>query len=41
MSIGRFLQPSEIAEAIAFLLSDRASAVTGVTLRADGGFGIA
>ena len=41
MPIGRFLEPSEIAEVIAFLLSDRASALTGVTLRADGGFAIA
>lgn len=40
MPIGRFLQPSEIAEAIAFLLSDRASAMTGATLRADGGFAV-
>jgi L-xylulose reductase len=35
---GRFLEPEEIAEAIAYLLSDRASAITGTSLRADGGF---
>ena len=40
MPIGRFLQPSEVAEAVVFLLSDRASAMTGATLRADGGFAI-
>ena len=40
LPIGRFLEPSEIAEIIAFLISDRASAVTGATLRADGGFSV-
>jgi NAD(P)-dependent dehydrogenase (short-subunit alcohol dehydrogenase family) len=39
--IGRFLEPSEVAEAIVFLLSDRAAAVTGTAFRADGGFAIA
>lgn len=40
MAIGRFLEPDEIAETIAFLLSDRAAAVTGVSMRADGGFAV-
>jgi NAD(P)-dependent dehydrogenase (short-subunit alcohol dehydrogenase family) len=33
----RAAQPSEIAEAALWLLSDRASFVTGVVLRVDGG----
>jgi len=41
MAIGRFLEPSEVAETILFLLSERASAVTGASFRVDGGFGIA
>ena len=40
MPIGRFLEPDEIAETIAYLLSDRARAITGVSLRADGGFSV-
>jgi glucose 1-dehydrogenase len=35
--VGRPGEPSEIAEAIAWLLSDAASYVTGTTLRVAGG----
>lgn len=35
---GRTAQPSEIAEAIAFLASDKASFITGQTLLVDGGY---
>jgi len=35
--IGRFGQPGEVAEAVLFLASDRASFITGTTLRIDGG----
>lgn len=35
--IGRAIEPREIAEPVAFLLSDAASAITGVTLPVDGG----
>ena len=38
MALGRATEPSEVAEAIEFLLSDRASAVTGVNLPVDGGW---
>lgn len=36
--MGRLLQPSEVAEAIHFLLSDAASAITGATIPCDGGY---
>ena len=37
--LGRFGQPSEIASAAAFLLSQDASFITGHALVVDGGFG--
>ena len=33
----RLIEPSEVANAILFLASDQASAITGVVLRVDGG----
>jgi len=36
--MGRFATPEEIAEAVAFLASDRASFITGTTLAVDGGW---
>lgn len=38
--IGRFIEPSEVGEAIAFLLSERAAGVNGVCMLVDGGFSI-
>lgn len=35
--LGRVAQPAEVAEAIAFLASDRASFITGIALPVDGG----
>ncbi|MPZ96994.1 MAG: SDR family oxidoreductase, partial [Propionibacteriales bacterium] len=34
----RLAQPTEIAEAVSFLVSDRAGYITGQTLYVDGGF---
>lgn len=36
--IGRLLRPEEIANAVAFLLSDQSSGITATTLAVDGGF---
>jgi len=36
--MGRFAKPSEIAEAVAFLASERASYITGQTLQVNGGW---
>lgn len=36
--LGRAGQPEEVAKAIAFLLSDEASYISGVVLRCDGGY---
>ncbi|MFM5923490.1 MAG: SDR family NAD(P)-dependent oxidoreductase [Novosphingobium sp.] len=38
--MGRYAQPPEIAEVIAFLLSDEASLITGQTVSVDGGMSI-
>jgi 3-oxoacyl-[acyl-carrier protein] reductase len=35
--MGRFGNPTEVAEATAFLLSDHASYITGETLKVNGG----
>ena len=37
MPLGRFGQPAEIAEGVAFLLSERATFITGHTLVVSGG----
>ena len=38
--IGRFARPEEIAEQIAFLLSDKAAFTTGACLVSDGGYSL-
>jgi NAD(P)-dependent dehydrogenase (short-subunit alcohol dehydrogenase family) len=39
--VGRIAKPKEIAEAILFLASDKASFITGQTIIVDGGYTIA
>ncbi|MFT3719581.1 SDR family NAD(P)-dependent oxidoreductase [Pseudorhodoferax sp.] len=41
MALGRRIQPSEVAEGVEFLLSDRASAITGTDLLIDAGWAVA
>ncbi len=36
--LGRLAEPAEMASVVAFLLSDRASGITGVNVRVDGGW---
>jgi len=36
--LGRFAEPGEIADSVAYLLSDQASYITGVTLNVSGGY---
>lgn len=36
--LGRFIEPEEVAQAIAFLLSDEAAMISGIAMPVDGGF---
>lgn len=39
ISLGRFIQPEEVAQAVLFLASDMANAITGTVIDVDGGSG--
>ncbi|MBP2447481.1 NAD(P)-dependent dehydrogenase (short-subunit alcohol dehydrogenase family) [Rhizobium leguminosarum] len=39
--VGRFAEPSDIADVVLFLLSDQAAMVNGISMPVDGGFMIA
>lgn len=41
LALGRRIQPDEVGETVEFLLSDRASAVTGIDLMVDAGWAVA
>lgn len=41
MALGRRVQPNEIAEGVEFLLSDKASAITGIDIMIDAGWAVA
>jgi NAD(P)-dependent dehydrogenase (short-subunit alcohol dehydrogenase family) len=40
-ALGRLIEPREIANAVAFLASNRASAITGINLPVDAGYRVA
>jgi enoyl-[acyl-carrier-protein] reductase (NADH) len=39
-ALGRLVQPDEVAAAVTFLMSDQASAITGVVLPVDAGVSV-
>ena len=39
--LGRFAEPRDVAQAVAFLLSDQSNMISGASLPVDGGFLVA